>query len=369
MKKLMLCLLVIVLTISMAATFSLIGCKKEAAETSTAEGTAAAETTAAEETTAATATVAEDKELYLMPCGVWGLELMQPYWWGGVIAAKYFDVGFERLGPDDWDVDKMLEALEIAIAKKPTGILWAQLYINEGPLLTAYHESGGLIASMHGTDPAGEYPVDFIAGTDHRHYGEQQGKWLLDNVGKEKLEGGTIGIVTPIEAVHHIIRVEGIKSALKDVNVKIELIDHAESAEVATQNVSTFLAANPDVVAIIGTGGYGASAAARALKEAGYNMGDVTVLGADMDADLLDLIEQGWVAATLAQSFAVDTFYAIATLHFLHNNVIHVTGDDTLAGILPAPAKIVQNSPFITKENIAAFRKMSPPEGAENFIK
>jgi len=167
------------------------------------------------------------------------------------------------------------------------------------------------------------------------------------------------------EADNHIKRMVGVNSVLeKYPNVKVVgVIDQTADQAGAAANASAFIAANPDVDAFICTSALGGAAVGRAIKEAGIEPGKIFVIAGDMDQELLDLIEEGYVSASLAQSFTVETFYAIAAMHFIHNQYVHVSNDDAAAGFTAGPANIITNLPFITKDNLQFFRGLQPPEG------
>ena len=86
MKRISLILIVIFLSILLILSFSVAGCKKEAAvDTKVSETTAGEATTAAETTAAATETVvAQEEELYILSSCIWGLDQLKPALWGGI---------------------------------------------------------------------------------------------------------------------------------------------------------------------------------------------------------------------------------------------------------------------------------------------
>lgn len=361
MKKILCFILVAVLAVGLLSLG--IGCKTTTPEaTATGETTAAAtETTAAAtETTAAESVVAAEKELYIFPCFGWGMEVLRPWLWGGYTAAKTFGITFEYYGPEDFDSDKALAALETAIAKKPDGILWCALGIGEDKLLTDYYNSGGMIAGMNGTNP-GTYPQTTTVGTDNFYYGEQQAKWMLNELG----ENFKYAIMTLPEADNHIKRMDGVKSVLAS-HKGIELVGIASQTTDQTQaaaNAAALLAANPDLDAFICTSAQGGAACGRAVKEAGLEPGSIKIIAGDMDKELLDLIDEGYVSASLAQSFPAEAFWAISAMHFIKINATPTSNNDKEAGFAAGPVVISTSLPFITKENIQYFRDIKPPEG------
>jgi len=356
MKKSLIWLVCVVLVVSFA--FFGIGCKTTTETTTAAEETTAAEATAAGETTAAESVVAASDELYIWSCFYWGLEVMKPYLWGGYVAAQELGVKFEYTGPTDGDADKTLAGLEAGLAKNPTGILWLNIGMGD-KLVTDYFNAGGMIAGMNGT--TGEYPQTLTVGTDNVYYGAQQAQYMVDQMG-ETLK---IAIMTLPTADNHIKRVAGVNSVLEKYSgiTVLGTMDQTGDSTGAAANASAFIAANPDVQAIICTSALGGAAVGRAIKEAGIEPGKIFVIAGDMDQELLDLIEEGYVSASLAQSFAVETYYAILAMHTIKNSSLHVSNDDKAIGFTAGPANIITALPFINKDNLQYFRGLTPPEG------
>jgi len=362
MKRMILKGIMLVMVILMIASLSLVGCKDGATESVAEETVEEAEATeeVTEESEEAAEVVAEEEELYIWSCGVWGLEVMIPYIWGGYTAAQELGVKFEHVGPEDWDTDKILAGLEAAIAKNPTGILWVTLGIGEEQLLTDYYNSGGMIAGMNGTNP-GTYPQTLTVGTDNVYYGEEQARFVVDSLGEEL----KVAIMTLPEADNHIKRIAGVNSVFDkyDGIEVVGIVDQTSDQAGAAANASAFLAANPDIDAFVCTSALGGAAVGRAIKEAGLDPGSIFVIAGDMDQELLDLIDEGYVSASLAQSFAVETYYAILAMHTLKNSSVQVSNDDEAAGFLPTAANIITALPFITKDNLEYFQGLEPPEG------
>ena len=359
MKKIIFKSTLLILVITMITSFMVVGCKDGTTESVAEEGVTEETAEEVTEETEEAEVVAASDELYIWSCGVWGLEVMRPYTWGGYLAAQELGVNFEYVGPEDWDTDKILAGLEAAIAKKPTGILWVTLNIGEDQLLTDYYNSGGMIAKMNGSP--GNYPDTLMVGTDNVYYGAEQARFVVENLGEEF----KVGIMTLPEAENHILRMNGVNSVF-DKYDGIEVVgiaDQTADQAGAAANASAFIAANPDLDAFVCTSALGGAAVGRAIKEAGLDPGSIFVIAGDMDQELLDLIDEGYVSASLAQSFAVETYYAIMAMHSINNSSLYVSKDDAAAGFIPSAANIITALPFITKDNLEFFQGIEPPEG------
>jgi len=111
-------------------------------------------------------------------------------------------------------------------------------------------------------------------------------------------------------------RARGIEQAIKaapgyDVLLRVEdNYDEQRGEEVIT----AALAQHEDIVAIIGCNSRSAIGAIQALKSLDRSPGDVVVTGWDYDNDLIDLIEKGWIAGSVAQNSEFMTYLAYAIL-------------------------------------------------------
>lgn len=361
--------MVLMLSLSMVALFALTSCTQATTTTTAAETTAAGTTAAGETTAAETQPVAGAEELYIMCQPGNGIEILDTYAWGGYLAEKYWqalgaNVKFEWTGPDDFNADKLIASLEATIAKKPTGILFWPIGYGEDKLLTDYFNSGGLIAGMNGAK--GSYPVNFIIGTNNTLLGSKEAQGCIDALGTKF----SVGIMANAQNGMGIERLNGINSVFsqnKDVTV-LPLVPDVETKDAATANAAAFLSAHPDVNALIGTSSMDGAAWARAVQEAGIAPGKITIVGVDKDADTLDLIDSGYITFSISQNFPVESFYAIALLHFMKNRAVTISNDDATAlGLnLPGVEECSTTLNKITKDNSKDYRDIKPPEGYTN---
>ena len=178
----------------------------------------------------------------------------------------------------------------MAVAQKPTGIIYLDWGLGEGPLLTKYHEEGGMICSWVGVGPNGSWPVDHVGGLDNEFFGEDMGKWAVEEAG-EKFK---VGIMTITDNPQHILRVKGIRNIL-DQYPGIEIVEpymeETNTPEGAAANASAFVTANPGVDVFLGTGAQCAGALGRAVKESGFKPGEKLIIGSDQDPDLIGLMD------------------------------------------------------------------------------
>jgi ribose transport system substrate-binding protein len=113
----------------------------------------------------------------------------------------------------------------------------------------------------------------------------------------------------------------------------------------------------PDVKVIFGAHSRAAVGVVSALRELGYQPGQVSVSGSDTDQDVLDLIKQGWVQASVAQHDRDDV------RHFGGNRLGYLYPKERSYkenGIRPLPENIVVPVILITAENVLGFYPHKP---------
>jgi len=366
MKKFLLLLLVLVIGISMMLVG--ISCKGATAT----ETTAAAETTAAGETTAAetTAVVAAEQEYYIIYSGGWGDEIVQEWAWGGYLAEKYWNskgdnIKVEWSGPNKWVAEEYISGLEAAIAKNPTGILVFPPNLGEDQMLADYYNSGGLLCGLNGSK--GNFPVDFVCGTDGFAMGRIMAQVAIENAG-ETFDVLAIGsLVNEAVASRH----RGMDDVWKNYpGIKVVALENQQATKEETAVLAaSMLAAHPDAKVCVAPSSFGGAAFAMACKEAGLNPGDKIIIATDKDEELLNYIEDGWVQFTISQNFPLETFYGISNLHLMKMHNINLSTDDAkaLGRQLPGPIIVTTTMQAIGKEQLQYYRGIEPPEGFVGF--
>ena len=129
-----------------------------------------------------------------------------------------------------------------------------------------------------------------------RANGRAAGRLLL-----EKLAGrGKIALLDiPVSMWRIQERVEGLKEALKETDIKIVVHQKVDTDEKAMRDVADILAAHPDLGGIFATFSNQILGAAAALRNAGRK--DVVLTGIDADRAIIKMIRAGWVTGTAAQ--------------------------------------------------------------------
>ena len=347
----------------MVSVFSLNGCKTTttAAETTAAE-TAAAETAAAE----TAAAVAGEEETYIFPGGWWETECWQGYQYGGMMAEKFLrsegqNVKFEVAGPTGDDIDGVFKGLEASVSKNPTGILWYNFNIGEGPLLTEYFKNGGIIASLL-SQPT-DYPYQFVWGEDPIYCGEMIAKAFLSEMEKIGKKEFKYGIMTISGEVNQQLRYQGMMNIMEAYEGATFIgppIETTGTEDGANANAAAYVVTHPDIDGILNSGSFGGAGFAKAFEEQGFKPGEKILVVQGSGQAQLEAIEKGWIQAALCSTLQhYGTFYAVITSHIIHKKGINMTLDDAKLNLFAA--NINTAFPVITKENVENFKTLQYP--------
>jgi len=341
--------LVVGLVFVITMIFVGISCKpaEEAGEEAVEEaGEEAVEEEAVEEEAVEEEVVQAEEELYLNVGGWWGIDGWINLHYGHQAAEIFLqDRGVnavcEIVGPMGDDIEAVLAGFEAAVARNPVAIICYHHQLGETQMLKDYADNGGIIIDR-GTmmtlspDPL-PYKVAMSVGTNDFQYGIDHAKWIIDLMGDDF----NLGIQTMTDQYVHRQRVAGMMTVLENypnINIMDPYIEQGLSAEEAARNASAWIAVNGDTVdAIICTSFMGGSGAATALKEGGFDPGDILVLGSDIDPSIVELIKEGWIVGTTGQAFAVQAYFAVLTAHSIYNEGVATTFNDAAAGYVNAP--------------------------------
>ncbi|MFT4148842.1 MAG: ABC transporter substrate-binding protein [Paracoccaceae bacterium] len=207
------------------------------------------------------------------------------------------DVTFE--GPDnETQVDKQIDMLAAALAKKPAAIGFAALDSQAAiPLLKQAHEAGiPIIAFDSGVDS--DIPVA-TASTDNLAAASLAADKMAELIGGE----GKVAVVAHDQTSRTgVDRRDGFLNRIKEKYPKIEVVaveygdgDHLKSTEIT----KAILTANPDIKGIFGTNEGSAIGVVNGVKEAGAK---VVIVGYDSGKAQTDAIRDGTMAGAITQN-------------------------------------------------------------------
>ncbi|TIU79786.1 MAG: sugar ABC transporter substrate-binding protein [Mesorhizobium sp.] len=238
------------------------------------------------------------------------------------------------------------DAIENYITQKVDGIILVAIDVNGvKPAITAAKAAGIPVIAIDAQIPDGDN-VAFI-GVDNAKAGEDIGKFYADYVKSEM--GGTakIGIVGALNSFIQNQRLDGFKKAVTDSGLAITFLDTVdgqnvqETAMSASENLMT---ANPDMTTLYATGEPALLGAVSAVTSQGRTS-DVKVFGWDLTKQVIQGIDDGWVAAVVQQDPAGEGKAAVEAL-------IKLKKGETVEPIINIPVTIV------TKDNVEQYRAM-----------
>ena len=294
MKKSLLWVVVLILSISMVAAFSLAGCK---ATTTTETTTAAAETTAAKE-----GQKFVKKEPLKIGYSVY--DMQQPYWQqyakGIEDAAKA--AGYEFLLSDQKSSEQTQVSGSIDLINQ--GISALVVSPVQPPALPAVIDAAHkaqIPVVIGDVGVAGDYDVFVLS--DNAGGAKMAAEYMIKQLSsKPGIKEILIITLHPGSAVGEL-RVSGFRDEFKnnpDFKIIAELNgnDTVEGGYSVTKDT---LSANPNLAGIYGANDPEAEGAVQALKTAGKGVKDVLVVGFNGDPSALEAIKAGKMAATIRQ--------------------------------------------------------------------
>ncbi|MDP9148010.1 MAG: substrate-binding domain-containing protein [Acidobacteriota bacterium] len=283
-----------------------------------------------------------------------------PYWQeaqaGFQDAAKMMGVKGEFTGPDSFSPEQELDALQKAIDSKPAGILVSASRVEMFRNAIDGAVGQGIPVICIDSDAPSSKRLMFI-GTDNFRAGTESGKRM-----GEILKGqGRVVIVSIPGQFNLDERVRGVNDALKKFpGIKVvQTIDDKGDARSANDQISALLGAkNPQdkitgIICLEASGGSGAAEALHRLDQSGK----IPIVAFDKDPETLDFVQQGVIAATIAQKPYVMSWYGVKFLDDLHHNAVHEFKDWRNAPAPPMPTFVDTGTAIIDKGNIAAFRE------------
>jgi ribose transport system substrate-binding protein len=237
-------------------------------------------------------------------------------WWidprlGWTTAGKELNIKFDEVGPVDFNGAQQATMFEQVIAKKPAAIIHTPLDPDQeiAPCQKATEEGIPLVIfNSDIRDP--RWRLGLI-GMQNLNGGYLQGKYVVDNVLKDKAKTAQALIMTIPGVENHESRKAGLTKALEEGGVKIVQVvndkaDYTEGPKVAT----AALLAHPEINLIVATDATGGESASRAVVELGKQKGEITIFGMDRDDSMLKYITDGWMVGTAVQRNFVELYQA-----------------------------------------------------------
>ena len=340
MKKSLLWIVVLVLSISMVTAFSLYGCKTEEA----------AEEVAAETTTGKPF---EGITIWFFTGGPEGCPFGSVVY-NGAKAAE------EALGPtvtylfSDWNVEKMISQFKEAVAAAPDGICIMGHPGEDAfrPLIDDAESKGIIVTSQNTELPTlqAKYGANGFGyvGASNYSAGVALGK---QSVLEFDLKAGDRALVWGLLAQEtRGLRSQGCIDALEEAGLTVDYLEISDEinadATLGTPVITGYISANPDVKLIITDHGGLTSTAGTYMKAANVEPGEINVAGFDLSSASVDAIKSGYLGLILDQQPWLQGYLPILQ--------VCLTKSYLFAGL-----NIDTGSGFVNAENVEALASLA----------
>jgi ribose transport system substrate-binding protein len=279
-----------------------------------------------------------------------------PYWqeaFAGLRrAGTEMHVKVEMVGPDRYDPKGEQEAFEEAVADKPSGILISPA----DPNLMVTDIDSALQAGIPVLTLDSDAPKSkrlFFIGSDNYAAGRLGGQLLVKLLGGK---GNVVMFTYPGQA-NLMERRQGYESVLgnyPDIKI-IQAIDIKGEAAVAYQTAKDLLTSKTQVNAFVCLEAIACPEVGEVVKDTN-TVGKVTIMAMDTDQRTLNWIQQGLVAATIAQKPYTMAYLGVKVLDDLHHHKQpSLVANFTQDSFSPYPAAVFTGTFLLTKDNLNAF--------------
>jgi len=282
--------------------------------------------------------------------------LQVPYWQtagaGFAKAADQLKVRASFTGPQNYDPKAERDALDQAVQKKATGILLA---VTDAAVLKDSVDkavaAGIPVITIDSDAPASKRL--FFIGTNNYQAGLAGGQRLA----KELNGKGDIVVFTMPDQVNMQERLRGYRDALgKSGSIKItRVVDIQGDPRIAFDTTTQIIGKEKDKVdAFVCLEAQSGKEVAGVLNS--YHVTGKLVMAMDTDAETLEWIQKGGIAATIAQKPYTMAFVGLQMLDNLyHHKPASLDADWSKDSFAPVPAFVDTGSDVIDKSNVSAF--------------
>jgi ribose transport system substrate-binding protein len=289
-------------------------------------------------------------DLYIEVSALGSLPYFYDHKLGMELAGELLGVKTEYKGPSDLDMPAMIQTLDLAIARRPAGLVVVGFDESLTPVVNKAVDQGIPVVTVDADLPRSKR-VAFV-GTGNFAAGQKGGEKLVELIGNK----GKVAILTKLGQSNLNERVAGYRSVLEKYS-EIEILDPRDTEskpEKAAQLTSLLLQRHPDLAGIACVEAAGGTGAATAVKEAG-KVGQVRIVAMDRDNSLLKNIGDGVIQATVVQQTALMPIYATMILYQLNHMEVPVTTDNEAAGVTAVPRVIDTGTIIVDESNYQHF--------------
>ncbi len=290
-------------------------------------------------------------QLYVEVSALGNLDYFYDHKLGMELAGKALGVRTEYVGPAEYDIPAMITAFEQALAKKGIkGIVVVGFEPALVPIIDKAVAQGIPVVTVDADLPESRRAA--FVGTGNYQAGVEGGSKLAELIGGK----GKVALMTKVGQSNLEERIRGYKDALSRYEgvELVQIVDTQSDAVIAAQVATAVLRKNPDLAGIGCVEAAGGMGAATAVKEARL-AGKVRIVSMDRGNEVLELIGQGVISASIAQRTALMPFYAVQILYNLANQDVPITDDNAKAGISTTPSSIDTGVIVVDKTNYKFF--------------
>jgi ribose transport system substrate-binding protein len=304
------------------------------------------QSSAAQSDSASAKNAGKRPDVYVEVSALGNLEYFYDHKMGMKKAGELFGVKTDYVGPADLDMAAMVQHLELAIARKPGGLVVVGFDDSLTPVINKAAEAGIPVVTVDADLPKSKR-IAFV-GTGNFNAGYQGGLKLAELIGGS----GKVALLTRIGQSNLNERIEGYKAALaKYPQIMIVQVGNTDSDSAkATQVASLLMQQYGDLAGIACVEAAGGSGAATAVREAG-RVGKVKIVAMDRDNSVLKSIEEGTIQASVAQQTALMPIYAVMLLYQINHMDVPMSTNNAAAKVPGVPTIIDTGVIIVDKDN------------------
>jgi len=294
---------------------------------------------------------AAQDQLYVEVSALGNLDYFNDHKLGMQLAGQIFGVRTEYVGPAGYDMQAMITAFEQTLAKpKLRGVVVVGFEDVLIPIINKAVEKGIPVVTVD-ADLAASKRIAFV-GTGNFQAGFEGGRKLASLIGYK----GKVGLMTKVGQSNLEERIRGYRAALGQYNgIEIVQVCETQSDPIkAAQAATAVLGQHPDLAGLGCVEAAGGVGAATAVREANLT-GKVKIVAMDRGNEVLQLIKEGTISATVAQQTALMPIYAVEILYMLNNHKIPITSDNAAAGVSGVPRYVDTGVVIVDKSNYEYF--------------
>lgn len=298
-------------------------------------------------------------DLYIEVSALGHLDYFDDHKLGMKLVGETLGVETDYRGPSDYNMDEMILSLELAIARKPGGLVVVGFEESLTPIVNKAVDAGIPVVTVD-SDLPNSRRIAFV-GTGNRRAGYTGGMKMAELLNGE----GKVALMTKVGQPNLEERVSGYRSAFAKfpkMNI-IQVVDTGSDPTRAAQAAAALIQKYPGLAGIGCVEAAGGAGAATAVKEAG-KVGKITIVAMDRGSAILHHIEEGVIDASIAQQTALMPYYAVLILYNLNHTDIPITSDNKKAAVPGCPAVIDTGVIIVDKTNYMYFVRESRIEAS-----